>query len=189
MKNKILVFFVMIFVSYQSFGQGFYPFRYHILTDTVPDRYVITYTRMDTTEDAMPDSIRIDIIDSVYNPSFGFLTIIYPDTIYRIDFYSDNSQIRYNPVLKLHYSAWRVYCDETVNKLAHPIVDTGITHHITQITIVVGRDYCAGYTVCCKYPLSKRKKNEIRAYLTNGERGLEPVCVRKKHCRISLPDI
>ena len=110
MKNKILVFFVMIFVSYQSFGQGFYPFRYHILTDTVPDRYVITYTRMDTTEDAMPDSIRIDIIDSVYNPSFGFLTIIYPDTIYRIDFYSDNSQIRYNPVLKLHYSAWKVYC-------------------------------------------------------------------------------
>ena len=62
MKIKFFVFFVMTFVSFQAFGQGFYLFRYRISTDTIPNRYLITYTETDTTEGAMPDSIKIGVI-------------------------------------------------------------------------------------------------------------------------------
>ena len=192
MKN-FLVFFVMTFVSFQAFGQGFYPFRYRISTDTIPNRYLITYTETDTTEGAMPDSIKIVVIDSVCDPrpnDIFFFTVIYPDTMFQNMYqYSDSIRIRYNPVIKLYYSSWKAYSAQTLKELAHPIIDTGETHHISQITIMGGTNVISWHTVYCKYPLSKRKINEIRAYLNNFERDLEPVCVRKKHCRISLPEL
>lgn len=183
----------MIFISFQTFGQGFYPFRYRISTDIIQNRYVITYMETDTTECAIPDSIKIVIIDSVcvHSPNdIFFLTAIYPDTIFQKMYqYSDTIRISYNPVLKLYYSSWKAYSAQTLNELAHPIIDTSDTHHISQITIIGGTNEIAWYMVYCKYPLSKRKINEIRAYLTNFKRGLEPVCVRKRHCRISLSEL
>lgn len=174
MKNKILL--VVLIFPLALWGQVFFPFKYRIIQGTEPDKYILLYTEKNTDKE---DSILLVVDNACSN--YNSFTIICPDTAFHAEFFNtDSMKVKY-------YSNFKIR-----QEMVHPddlfdIKDTGITCCISQITIVLGRHYQDMRIIYSRFPLSRKKIRSIKEYVYG--KGSEPMCIKRKNCKISLPQL
>lgn len=166
------------------FGYGF-PFSYRIEADDIPDKVVVSYKENTAGEKVVPDSVKLVIVDSVYKrPStYHDLKIVCPDTFLFVYLFDTNFiMIKYYPDFKIKLR--RV--GQGPNNFCE-VKDTGKTHHISQVTLIEGRHDRDKRVVYSKFPLSRKKIRNIKEYVYN--KGPEPMCIKRRNCEISAPEI
>jgi len=180
-----IVLFIFVFFHTALFGQGceqgFYPFKYKIIMDTVPDQYIISYTNKDTIVEHISDSIKLIVIDEFYNTYYHGFFIMSPDDTLYVDMLDTDC------VVFKYYQNFKIKPNRLGSQSVCNVQDTGITHRIFQITVVIGMHEFVRHTIYSKFPLTRKKIEIIRKYAYNN--GAEPLCVKKKRCWISAPEI
>ena len=180
MNKHLIIVLVILFSGYLQ-GQGFYPFKYHIIMDTVPDQYIIYYSNKDTNAIITPPQIKLVVVDTYCATNYHGFVIKSPDTIFYVDMFDTNCvEFKYYPYFKIKQA-------RTGTNAFYMVTDTGLNCRISQITVVLGMHSFLKQTIYSKYPLTRKKVHEIRQYVFY--KGAEPICVTKKRCYISLPEI
>ena len=177
--NKLLYVF---FLPVTLLGQGFYPFKYQITIDSIPSQCVISYMEKDTNVASFTqEKIKLVVVDTQYTTNFHSFTIKSADSIFLVSVdESECAEFKY-------YSDFNISFRMMGPKISFNIKDTGTTHCISQITIIVGRNHFQRHYIYSKIPLTKKRIYEIRKYVFN--KGSVPLCVKKKRCWISAPEI
>lgn len=177
MKRKILLLIVFSPIILQ--GQNLFPFRYRISSEMVPDEVKVVYKEKEAIGDVVYDSIKLVVVDSLYEPSIFHSFVIISDTEYYIYLFDTNRiMIRYCTDFQIGLQREREY---------YNVKDTGVSHRITQIIYTIGRHNLCWRTIYSKIPLSRKKIRSIKEYVY--DKGPEPMCIKRKNCWIGLPEI
>lgn len=200
--NKI-VFLIFILSHTALYSQFFYPFKYHIIMDTVPDQFIVSYKKNDTNTVHMSDYIKLVVIDTFsitdYHCTSGInvpmqpINDTFPITKYHCFVIATSDTIFCVDMFDTDYAYFQYYQQFKIKELRLGrqticnVQDTGVTHHISQITVVLGMHAFLKRTIYSKFPLTRKKIEIIKKYAYY--KGAEPMCVKKKRCWISLPEI
>ena len=184
MNKWFVIIGLVVLFSNTIYGQGSYPFKYHITNEIKPDTYILTYQEKSSFLKGQPDSILIVLNDTVSEqPRYSAYVVSYPDRKVYVEFYmTDSAKIEYSSEFGIRTDAIKCPFREF-----YIVKDTSKTHVISQIKIESGHCYYDRRIIYSKIPLRKKMIRAIREYIYN--RGPEPPCVKKKTCYVSLPEL